>query len=324
MMNDAPQFELPLVIAVVLNWNGWRDTLRCLDSLDGAGYPKLSVLVVDNHSTDDSVALLRNARPDVEVLVAGRNGGYGAGMNIGIARAFELGADCVWALNNDTVVRPDVLQASVAVILSRPDVGVVGSTQVTSGMPWVNSRPYPTAARHRGRRDEMVVCMGEPPHPRGHDVDFVAGAALLLRSEMLRHVGQFDESYFHYAEEVDLCERANLAGWKSVLACGSHIWHARGGSLALRAPEATYYYVRNQLRLERRFYGRGVASTLVYRPRLALDYLARALEMYPAPGVQARAVLKGILDAYLGRTGPLSTHPGGDSTTDARPTDSPG
>ena len=154
-------------------------------------------------------------------------------------------------------------------------------------------------------------------------MDFVMGAALLLRSEMLRQVGRFDESYFHYAEEVDLCERANLAGWKSVLACGSHIWHARG-SLALRAPEATYYYVRNQLRLERRFYGRGVASTLVYRPRLALDYLARALEMYPAPGVQARAVLKGILDAYRGRTGPLSTHTGGDSTTDARPTDSPG
>jgi GT2 family glycosyltransferase/glycosyltransferase involved in cell wall biosynthesis len=314
MTNDAPRLELPLVVAVVLNWNGWRDTLRCLDSLNGVEYPRLSVLVVDNHSTDDSVALLRNAHPDLEILVAGRNGGYAAGMNLGIARAFELGADWIWALNNDIVMRPDALQASVTAIVG-PDVGVVGSTQVTSATPWVSARPYPTAARHRGRRDEMVVCMGEPPHLQGHDVDFVSGAALLLRSEMLRQVGQLDESYFHYAEEVDLCERARLAGWKSVLACASRIWHAQGGSLALRAPEATYYRVRNQLRLERRLYGRGVASTLVYRPRLALDFLTRALDRYPAPGAQARAVFQGILDGHLGRTGPLSTHRSAHSST---------
>ncbi len=317
MSNDAPHSESPLVVAVVLNWNGWRETLRCLASLQEVAYPKLSVLVVDNHSTDDSVALLRDARPGVEVLVAGRNGGYAAGMNFGIARAFELGADWIWALNNDIVVRPDALQASVTAIVG-PDVGVVGSTQVTSVTPWVSARPYPTAARHRGRRDEMVVCMGEPPHPQGHDVDFVSGAALLLRSEMLRQVGQFDESYFHYAEEVDLCERARLAGWKSVLACGSRIWHAQGGSLALRSPEATYYRVRNQLLLERRLYGRGAASTLAYRPRLALDYLARALNMRPAPGAQARAVFRGILDGRSGRTGPLSTHGSADSTTNRR------
>ncbi len=79
-------------------------------------YPEFGVLVVDNHSTDDSVAVLLEARPDVELLVASRNGGYAAGMNIGIAQRSELGADYVWALNNDIVVRPDALGMSVSVI----------------------------------------------------------------------------------------------------------------------------------------------------------------------------------------------------------------
>ena len=119
--------ERPNVYIVVVNWNGWQHTVRCLDSLRKLEYPNYRVVTIDNGSTDGSAERIRAAHPDVELVESGRNLGFGGGSNIGIKLALDRGADYVWVLNNDIEVEPDTLTSLIAVARSRPGIGVVGA-----------------------------------------------------------------------------------------------------------------------------------------------------------------------------------------------------
>lgn len=83
----------PKVSIIILNWNGWEDTLECLQSVQQINYPKFRILVVDNGSSDESVAQIRQAFPDVELLETGKNLGYAGGNNVGTRHALEHGVD---------------------------------------------------------------------------------------------------------------------------------------------------------------------------------------------------------------------------------------
>src|SRR5215469_13023071 len=97
----------PRVYIVVLNWNGWQDTLKCVRSLDSMEYRNWHAVIVDNGSTDDSVKRLREVCSEVLLLETHKNLGFAAGNNAGIRRALENGADYVFVLNNDTTVSPN-------------------------------------------------------------------------------------------------------------------------------------------------------------------------------------------------------------------------
>src|SRR3990172_1401868 len=132
-MNGAP-----LVYIVVVNWNGWEHTVRCLDSLRLLDHPTHRVIVVDNGSTDGSLERIRAFDPDIELIESTKNLGFAGGSNIGIRLALERGADYLWVLNNDIVVEPDTLSALVSVARSRPGIGVIGAAV---RRPAVNGEP---------------------------------------------------------------------------------------------------------------------------------------------------------------------------------------
>ena len=117
----------PRVAVIVLNWNGREDTLECLRSIRSIAYSNFGVIVVDNGSTDGSVAAIRASQPSVEVIDTGENLGFAGGNNVGIRRALELGADYVLLLNNDTVVDPGLLRAFVAAAALHPEAGAFGA-----------------------------------------------------------------------------------------------------------------------------------------------------------------------------------------------------
>ena len=117
----------PTVYIILLNWHGWRDTIACLDSLASLDYTNYHLQVVDNGSTDNSVACIRAAHPEVSIIETGRNLGFSGGCNVGVRRALEEGADYIWLLNNDTTVDPQALSAMVAVAETDPKVGAIGS-----------------------------------------------------------------------------------------------------------------------------------------------------------------------------------------------------
>lgn len=217
--------DLPPVTCVLLNWNGWRDTLECLACLERLDYPPLSVLVVDNGSTDGSAARIREAHPDIPVIDSGGNLGFAAGNNIGIRAALEQGADYVWILNNDTLPRPDALRALVLRAEADPELGAVGSV-----LPYADN-PARIQAWGGGR---ISFWTGRVIHARG-PVDekwfeFLTAASVLVRREALESSGLFDESFFLYWEDVDLGYRLRKGGWKLGMAPGSVVLHREHGS----------------------------------------------------------------------------------------------
>jgi GT2 family glycosyltransferase len=133
----SPLNSYPKASCIVLNWNGWQATIECLDALKECTYPELTIIVVDNGSTDDSVGRIKAAHSDVLLLNSVKNLGFAGGNNIGIRHALAHGADYVWLLNNDTKAAPDALSALVAKALTDKRIGAVASICYFADKPTV-------------------------------------------------------------------------------------------------------------------------------------------------------------------------------------------
>lgn len=223
------------VLVVLLNWNGAADTLRCLPDILAQKNVQADLLVVDNASADDSVARIRHAYPELEVVKSQRNRGFGGGCNLGIEFGLKGNYEFVWLLNNDTRVADDALAELVEVACASHKAGAVGSVIYNMEPPhalqlWGGGMINLWLGTSRLRRS---------PGP----VDFLSGASLLLRLSALREVGVFDESrFFMYWEDADLSQRLVQAGWELAVAPGSRIWHAESSSLGRNSPLRTRYF----------------------------------------------------------------------------------
>lgn len=146
-MMDAANREWPLVALVTLNWNGKDHTIECVESLSRLTYPNYRVLIVDNGSTDGSVAAFHAQLPEALVIENGRNLGYSQGFNAGLQAAYDLGAEYVLILNNDTIVDRGVLEALVGTAERDEKIGFV------SGKVYYYDRP------------NVIQTAGREPHP---------------------------------------------------------------------------------------------------------------------------------------------------------------
>lgn len=237
----------PLVYAVTLNWNRPHDTIECLESLSQQSYPHLKLLVVDNGSTDDSVQLIRGAFPGVEVVENGRNLGFAAGMNAGIRAALARGADYVLGINNDTLLAADMLerlmtQCSVGVGLLAPIIYYADAPDIIWSVgghfnQWTLEAPE----KWRGQHDpgNLPACL---------EIDFVPGCAMLWPRTVLETVGLFDETFFMYYEDIDLCQRIRRAGFHIQTVPSAKLWHkvslSSGGT---DSPNERYWMARSSL-----------------------------------------------------------------------------
>jgi GT2 family glycosyltransferase len=290
-----------LVCVIVVNWNGWRDTLECLESCARLDYPRVEIVVIDNGSTDDSVARLRERFPSLHLIETGANLGFAAGNNAGLPVARRLGAAYVWLLNNDTVVDPASLSALVDALRDDDDIAIAGSKichQDEPGTLWYAGgflSSFWGWAVHRGS--------GEPDDGRYDqtaDVDFATGCSLLVRTAVLDEIGPLADEYFLYWEDVDLCARARQAGGRVVYVPASRVLHKLGSSLPPARRRVKWRYEgRNRLL----FYRRQRPSRL---PWITLSSLLNALYLVVRgrPG-DALALLHGMADAARGRTGEI-------------------
>jgi len=249
-------------VIVVLNWNGKQDTLECLKSLQNVTGPEHEILVVDNGSEDGSEEAIRAAHPGIPVLQTGSNLGFAGGNNRGIEWALEHGADFVLLLNNDTVVAPDFLEAMVAVAREDPQVGVVGASIAYEERPdrlWAfGGGRFDIATGWVRHLQEPVE--GERLLPQGNRHFYVTGCAMLLRRELLEEVGLLDTSYFHFCEDVDLCLRAEKAGYAVAVADRARILHKVSATTRVSSPLFLYYNLRSRLSLVRRHGPEGAPS----------------------------------------------------------------
>jgi len=221
----------PPVQAIVPAFNGGEGLLGSLASLRASSYPRLELTVVDNASTDGSLAQVRRRFPDVRLLSNERNLGFGAGCNVGIRDALERGAEFVLLVNQDAAVSPALVELLVACAEQHPRAGVIGpKTLSTEPMP--DGRPrllYAGSWRRRLPLRQTIpgIEQADAGGPaKALRTDYVWGHGMLLRAAALREVGLFDPEFFMYYEDLDLCRRMRAAGWEVWYAPRAVMWHA--------------------------------------------------------------------------------------------------
>lgn len=236
------------VLIIVVTWNGRDDTLACLESLRALHYQHAQTLVVDNGSSDDSVATIHRSFPEVKILETGANLGFTGGNNAGLRYALERGFDYVLLLNNDTIVAPDLLDHLIGAIDHDPRIGIVGPLIFYHRQPdviWsaggtIDWRNGTTAMRGLDQRD-----VGQ--FDRMADVDFVTGCALLIRRSAIECAGLLDERFFMYYEETEWCVRVARHGYRIVFVPRARLWHKIAPEQQHVSPRIVYYMTRNRL-----------------------------------------------------------------------------
>jgi N-acetylglucosaminyl-diphospho-decaprenol L-rhamnosyltransferase len=247
------------VAALLLNWRRAELTLQCLRDLVAGTFRELEILVVDNGSGDAEVQALRIGiaalpadAPPVELLALPDNTGFTGGMNEAMRRAHARGASYLLVLNNDLRLPVDFLRPLVAVLENDPAVAAVGPTILSpDGRVWSEGGGVgfaPNALRLHGH--------GADPAPREHGpeaVGFLPGACVLLRADAVAAAGWFDDEYFMYWEDVDLCERLSQRGGRIVWLPWVRIEHLGGQSSGGgRSPLRKFLMACNAVRYLRR------------------------------------------------------------------------
>jgi N-acetylglucosaminyl-diphospho-decaprenol L-rhamnosyltransferase len=224
------------VAAVVVNYNAGPHLDGCVRSLISEGVA--DIVVADNASRDDSERILQESGLPARFLPTGRNRGYGGGANFGIAAS---DSELVLVCNPDLVVRPGAVAALVAAIDAGPDVAIAGPRILDpDGTLYPSARSFPAlgdALGHaflglvapRNRWSARYKLLGWD-HATRSEVDWVSGACFLARREVLDRLAGFDESYFMYSEDVDLCWRAWRAGWRVTYEPAASVVHTQGAS----------------------------------------------------------------------------------------------
>lgn len=214
----------PLVYVVVLNYNGVEYLKACLSSLEMQTYTNYRIVVYDNASTDDSADFVSKNFPNVMVVQAEKNFGFAKGNNLAIKFAFSQKADYVFLLNNDTAAEKDLLEKLISTAESDDSIGIVG--------------PAVFNLKNKGLIQEMGVGIDRFGYPLAIKsssdnlgIFFVSGCAMMIKAELLRRIGFFDEKYFMFAEDLDLCWRVQLAGYKITVNETAKIYHASGASI---------------------------------------------------------------------------------------------
>jgi len=210
---------------VIVNYNTQALTEQCVASLLTHGVARAAdIVVVDNHSPDGSGQRLQaSLPPGVQVWQSGRNGGFGAGVNLGVQ---ALSTDLVLVLNPDTYFLRNDLDQIVQLFATRPQLGVAGLKLINpDGSLQYSARRFYSLpdilARRtllgrwgplRARIDSHLLTRAWGPEP--FEADWVMGTGFVVRRSAFHHVGRMDEGYFLYFEEVDLCARMWVHGWQ--------------------------------------------------------------------------------------------------------------
>jgi len=283
LSSQKPKPEQPKVAIIVLNWNGWKNTVECLESIYQNNYLNFEVILVDNGSKDDSIQRIReyasgklttqskffkynqNGKPlklvhpkkekvslhfsrQLLLLDNNINHGFALGTNIGIRLAQKQHADYILLLNNDIVVDKDFLAELVYVAEANPKIGVLGPTIYYYSRPDVVdfAGENLTLWQVRGKEYTSTSKMAR-------EVDKIEGSCILIRRVVIDQIGLLYTKYWAYWEETDLCFRAKKAGFKVTYVPQSKIWHKVAQSIGGEGNlKREYFLNRNRLLFARR------------------------------------------------------------------------
>ena len=246
---------LPKVGVVVLNHNGKVLAERCLRSVMDSPYPNKDVIVVDNASSDDSVAYLRTVFPDVTILENSENLGVAAGRNCGFREASRRGNDYILSLDNDARIDRHLIETLVEVAQSDSRIGIVGpKTYVDDGSGKIQ------CAGGRIAYTQNVCCeRGSGQLDRGQydtmeDIDYFPGFGFMARREVFQKLNFVDESFYGYGhEDTDFCVRSVRLGYRVVYVPEAVMWHGGSSTIGSYSPRKKYLEAINSVYFVRKY-----------------------------------------------------------------------
>ncbi|MEZ4866402.1 MAG: glycosyltransferase family 2 protein [Caldilineaceae bacterium] len=227
------------VTAIIINWRLKEETLGCAQALARQSVP-CRVIVVDNGSGDNSVHYLTQTLPEATIIGLSRNVGFGPACNYAIrhhvlaqnvAQSSASNHDFVLLVNNDARLAPDAVAELVKAAQQHPQAGLLGAKVYYSDRP--NILWYAGARRRRAVLAATQTGRGERDHgqfDQRQEVDYIFGAAILIRSSVFQTIGLFDERFFLYLEDLDFCLRAQQAGYLLRFVPQAHAWHKGAAS----------------------------------------------------------------------------------------------
>jgi GT2 family glycosyltransferase len=236
------------ITTIIINWNLKGMTARCLDSLAESSVSARTI-IVDNGSEDGSVQYLRTRYPHTTVIALAYNHGFGSACNIAIQHALQ-DPECeyIFLLNNDAIVERQALEQLLEAGEAQPQAGIFGPK--IYNLPNSDTIWYGGAHRRRGVLAAKVAGRGEVD--RGQfdqvdEVDYIFGAGMFIRREVIDRIGLFDERYFIYLEDLDLCMRAQQAGFQLRFVPQAQLWHIGSASTAEKMAMRRYHHVRSTI-----------------------------------------------------------------------------
>lgn len=296
---------------VIVNWNTVGLLCQCLDSIYRIGSQYIfEIIVVDNGSSDDSVAIIKQRFPEVIVIENKENLGFARANNLGIVAAqgrYYL------LLNSDTIILPGTLDELISVADLHPDVGVISPKllNVDNSLQesWASFPSLFSELLGQNFRNRRPV----PGVPSAYDVDWVSGACMLVRVKMVQEVGSLDEDYFMYSEETDWCFRIKKAGWKIWYFSSAIIYHLGGGSASRSSFTQLVLLYQGKILFFRKNYGWAHAFVLRYGLALVnmVGLIRRVFSMFGKnkPMVKQRLIIQYRLIKYLLLDNKMSFNP---------------
>lgn len=296
------------IAVVILNWNGYKDTLECIESIvkSDVSSVRCDIVVVDNNSSDNSLQELSkvanlNSNPRVFVVSNRENLGFSGGNNVGIKFALELGVDKIVILNNDTELESKCIKELVSASNRHPKAIITPKIYFAPGYEFHKDRYT------KSQVGKVIWCAGgeidwnnvygknmgvdevdNGQYDKEVPVDFATGACMLLPRELILKSGLFDDKYFLYLEDLELSTRAKVNGWSIIYSPKARLWHKVSQSSAIGSSLNDYFITRNRL-----IFG------LKYAPIRAKFALIRESVRFIISGRKWQRI--GSLDFYLRR-----------------------
>ena len=286
---------LPKVAVVILNWNGKVFLEKFLPSVLASTYDNFKIIVADNASTDDSISFLKANFPSVEIIVNKVNGGFAKGYNDALKNVL---ADYFVLLNSDvevtaTWIEPiiNLMEGDRLIAACQPKIldqkrkthfeyaGASGGFIDALGYPFARGRVLDTLEKDEGQYDNAVPCF------------WASGACMFVRAQVYKQLGGLEEYFFAHQEEIDLCWRMQLSGYKVYVQPASVVYHVGGGTLPKGNSKKVYLNFRNNLIM---LFKNSTYSTLILKLplRFSLDALAAYKALFTGDGGYFIAVIK--------------------------------
>lgn len=298
------------MVAVVVNWNLPDETRTCLESLRAADGNVPAISLVDNGSTDDSVAIFQQCYPEVDLITLPENRGYAAANNIGIKHALDKGAEWVLLVNNDVILAHDAPSGLIQGVtrggydIVMPRIDVLGTETL-----W-----HVGAVRRRWNPLPRPLTVEDIADGAPKDVDYAVGCVLLIHRRVFERIGLLDEQYFVYYEDLDFCTRAAKAGFRIGSVPSARAWHHVSASSRNDTPRRAYLITR-QRTLWCRSQGVGFAAGVWWLAHIHGLWRGLLGGLLRRDHRLIRAIISGLSDGIRHRSVPEETIPRISSTS---------